>query len=146
MYAYGAYPRPVTQQTESPTSILARQYQRSLQTPEVLITPAHFNRAGIMSRRTFAAFNVGKLIAGVNGNPLLPAGFNAGAFNLTRLANTTDNSIANAYNLDRDGIDVDLRRFRPAYYGSSFHDPGSIYPNYYPYRPYARGSYSRSCS
>lgn len=143
MYACGAYP-PLPQNTsQSPTNRLAQSYQRALPSPEPLVTVGHNNINMPVARQTFAAGNAARFGLGVGGNPFLPANFNAGSFNLTRNANTTDRSISNAFNLDRDGIDVDLRRYRPAYYAARWerNNPGAIYPNYYPYLPYASGSY-----
>lgn len=144
MYAYGAYPPPPPpQQQESPTSRAAQAYQRALPSPDLLMSTAHYNPNALVSRRAFIAANQGLFGLGINGNQLLPPNFNAGQFGVTISSNITDRSISNAYNLDRDGINVDLRRYRPAYYAARWHrnNPGAIYPNYYPYRPYAAGEY-----
>lgn len=142
MYAYGAYPRPCFEPQQYQT-VSRQAYQRSLPSPDQLMSVGHLNPNSAVIRQSLAAGNIRNFGLGINGNPFLPANFNAGAFGQTISANTADRSISNAYNLDRDGIDVDYRRYRPAYYAARWdrNNPGAIYPNYYPYQPYYSGSY-----
>lgn len=150
MYAYGAYPQRVRdEQFVSPTAQLAQRYNRALSNPNALVSTAAYNPNLLIASRSLARANAAQFGYGLGGSPFLPPTYGAGSYRNSLAFNTADNSVGNAYNLDREGINTDYRRFRPGYYSQgteaySNPNPSAIHPAYYPYQPYGTGSYSPS--
>lgn len=147
-YAYGAYPRIASDNTVvGPTLRLAQRYNRTLSNPNQIVVPGTSNSVNYnIAANSLAANNPAQFGSGLGGNSFTTPTFGAGAFNNTIAYNTADNSISNAYNLDRSGINYDFRRYRPGYYNPVPTAPGlfrpeSLYPSPYPYQPYYAANY-----